>query len=269
VLVEIAKAQAIGAAGQSSFGFRGESVQRLLIGGIQTTTNINFRDVDITVLIGSTMVVPTIPWTALSLLYANENGVFGLIPGDQTVLQALQIDLGSWPIDQDEELTVIILNGDAEAANFDIYAHANGNETAMPLRYFHSTSGSFAVPNLLRLYAYKDDGSLQGATLDYSVKGDGMSAEVDVKGASILAQSMQSGADSAEDYLAEIVDFGGTPYDVHVNIAGTPEESIAVMLEDVGIEKIERMTEKIANRQFGLTEKQMQGRELVHEQFVE
>ncbi len=272
MLVELCKNENVLTGANSTKTFRCDSVSKIFMSAIKETTNINFKDVSITVLIGTEVVVQRIPWAALSMIFAIEEGGYGTPPGDQTVAQYCGIDLGQYPLGDNDELTVRLDNADAEGLYWDCFAEVNVPDSALPIRYFHSTGAHFGVDDCLRLYVYKDDGALVDSNVDYSLKGDNFDASIDVSGAhSKTACLGDIDVVATAAFIAEVHDFGGTPHTLDINITGTAEETIAVCISnDVAsdVKKIVKHTDRVMKKMRSLTTRQRRGQGLVHRRFM-
>jgi len=156
-----------------------KTVQRLYISVTPASNNVDLDSVHITARVGEETVISRYSLEQLGAIWSAENGgdPGSFAGGDQTGDTVIAVDLGSWPVPAGSRFYVEIDNSDAESQIFNVSAQIDETFPPNPLQYNKSDDGNFQVNNVIDIYAWDSDGTLNSSAYYYQIDSRRISVE--------------------------------------------------------------------------------------------
>ena len=179
MLKELINDNTLATSSQLTASIVAKTVQRLYISVTPASNNVDLDSVHITARIGEETVISRYSLEQLGAIWSAENGgdPGSFAGGDQTGDTVIAVDLGSWPVPSGSRFYVEIDNSDAESQIFNVSAQIDETFPPNPLQYNKSDDGNFQVNNVIDIFAWDSDGSLNSGANYYQVDNRRISVE--------------------------------------------------------------------------------------------
>ena len=179
MLKELINDNTLATSSQLTASIVAKTVQRLYISVTPASNNVDLDSVHLTARIGEETVISRYSLEQLGAIWSAENGgdPGSFAGGDQTGDTVIAVDLGSWPVPAGSRFYVEIDNSDAESQIFNVSAQIDETFPPNPLQYNKSDDGNFQVNNVIDIYAWDSDGTLNSSAYYYQIDSRRISVE--------------------------------------------------------------------------------------------
>jgi hypothetical protein len=236
MLKELFNDKTIATSSQDTASIVAKTVQRLYFSVTPSSNNCDLDLVHVTVRIGEDTVIARYSLEQLGAIWCAENGgdPGSFAGGDQTGDTVVAVDLGQWPVPEGSKLYVEIDNSDAESQIFNVSAQVDETMPPNPLSYNKSDDGNFNVDNLIEVYAWDSNGTLNSSASYYQVAGRRVSVEQ-----SWMATVAESPADFSGVTSFAVIHVNDGPLDMEIQNeqSGTITTLYVTQVENDDIQK--------------------------------
>ena len=179
MLKEMINDNTVATSSQLTASIVAKTIQRLYISVTPASNNVDLDSIHVTARVGEETVISRFSMEQLGAIWSAENGgdPGSFSGGDQTGDTVLAVDLGSWPVPSGSRFYIEIDNSDAESQVFNVSAQIDETIPSNPLQYNKSDDGNFQVDNVVEIYAWDSDGTLNSSAHYYQIDSRRISVE--------------------------------------------------------------------------------------------
>jgi len=179
MLKELLNDESVATGSQVTASIVAKTVHRLYISVMKVSTDYDPDLIHLTVRVGEETVISRFSIEQLACIWFAENGGDATIAGGGNIAthNVLAIDLGTWVIPEGSKFYVEIDNQDAESQLFNVSAQVDEVSAPNPLAYNKSDDGNFSVGNLVDVWAWDSNGTLDETASYFQVDGKRVSVE--------------------------------------------------------------------------------------------